>query len=46
MNGILNALEEFELEKGTIVTSEKEGEETIDGKKIRYIPLWRFLLED
>ncbi len=46
IDGLLDALEEFELEKGTIVTSEKDGEETIKGKKIRYIPLWRFLLED
>ncbi len=46
IKGLLGALEEFDLEEGTIVTSKIDEEEIIDGKKIRYIPLWRFLLED
>ncbi len=45
INGLLAALEEFDLEEGTIVTSKIDEEETIDGKKIRYIPLWKFLLD-
>ncbi|MFO7992298.1 MAG: ATP-binding protein [Thermoplasmata archaeon] len=45
IKGLLEALDEFELEEGIIVTSKKEGEEKTEGKKVRYIPLWRFLLD-
>ncbi len=45
ISGLLDALEEFGLEEGTVVTSDTEGQETIQGKRIGYVPLWRFLLE-
>lgn len=28
-----------------VVTDSEEGEETVEGKKIRLIPLWKWLLE-
>ncbi len=43
--GLLAALEAFGLRRGTIVCADAEREETIDGKVIRYVPLWRWLLE-
>jgi predicted AAA+ superfamily ATPase len=43
--GLLAALETFSLESGTIVTADTDREDTIGGKRVRYIPLWRWLLE-
>lgn len=44
INGMLEALEEFKLKEGLIVTGDFEGEERIKGKKIIYKPLWKWLL--
>ena len=44
VNALVKALTEFKLKKGLIITSDYEGSEKIDGKKIKYIPLWRWLL--
>ena len=44
VKGLLEAMEEFSLEEGVIITSAYEGLEEIRGKRIRYIPLWKFLL--
>ncbi|WP_269849082.1 hypothetical protein [Methanosarcina horonobensis] len=33
------------MKKGTILISDVFDEEVIDGKKIRYVPLWYWLLE-
>lgn len=43
--GLLAALDTFSLESGTIVTADIDREDTIGGKRVRYIPLWRWLLE-
>lgn len=43
--GLLAALEAFGLGGGTIVCSDTEREETIGGKRVRFVPLWRWLLE-
>lgn len=45
MEGLLSAMNEFNLSEGFIITEEYEGEERIKGKKIKFIPLWRWLLE-
>lgn len=44
--GLLEALEVFELDSGSIITADDDRQETTDGKRVRYLPLWRFLLED
>jgi len=44
VKGLIEAMEEFSLEEGVIITSAYEGLEEIKGKRIRYIPLWKFLL--
>lgn len=46
LQGLLEAMTKFGIEEGTIVTGNTEGEELRESKKIRYIPLWRFLLEE
>lgn len=45
ISGLLEAMGEFKLSKGLLLTSEEEKEETINGKKIIYKPLWKWLLE-
>jgi hypothetical protein len=46
INGLVEALEKYHLKKGVILTfNEDEKEERINGKKIRFIPLWKWLLE-
>ncbi|MCD6493484.1 MAG: ATP-binding protein [Archaeoglobaceae archaeon] len=44
IKGILNAAEFFKIKKGIIITWDFEGEELIEGVKIEYVPLWKWLL--
>ncbi|MCK4928609.1 MAG: hypothetical protein KAR76_02630 [Methanosarcinales archaeon] len=46
VRGIVEGLNHFSLHKGTIITSDLFHEETVDGKAIRYVPLWYWLLEN
>jgi len=43
--GLLEAMKEFKLKEGTILTYEQEENLIIEGKKIRIIPIWKWLLE-
>ncbi|MHA1272564.1 MAG: ATP-binding protein [Promethearchaeota archaeon] len=45
INGLLEAMNFFNLEEGFIITEDFESEEIINNKKIKYIPLWKWLLE-
>ncbi|MDD3976097.1 MAG: ATP-binding protein [Candidatus ainarchaeum sp.] len=45
IKGLLSGLDEFKLKSGIIITKDLEKEEKIDGKIIKYIPLWKWLLE-
>ncbi|MBI4154804.1 ATP-binding protein [Candidatus Woesearchaeota archaeon] len=45
LSGLLDALQHFKLKEGTILTENYEGEEKIKEKKIKYIPLWKWLLK-
>ena len=45
MRGLLEALIHFKLKEGTIITNDYEAEEIIEGKKVTYIPLWKWLLQ-
>lgn len=44
IKGLLEAMKTFKLKNGLIITEDKEGEEVIKNKKIKYIPLWKWLL--
>jgi predicted AAA+ superfamily ATPase len=44
IKGLLKAMDEFKLKEGFIIDDEYEGEDEIKGKKINYVPLWRWLL--
>jgi len=45
INGLLAGMKHFKMQEGAIVTSDTFGEEKIDGRKVRYVPLWWWLLE-
>ncbi len=43
---LLKAMKEFNLRSGLIITEDYEFEEEIDKKKIKYVPLWKWLLKN
>jgi len=45
IKGIINCSKELKSGKGLIITKDFEKHETIDGIKIKFIPLWKWLLE-
>ena len=46
IRALLKAMKEFNLEEGLIITDDYEAEENIKGKKINYIPLWKWYLKE
>jgi len=38
-------MEEFGLREGLVLTEDYGGEEEVEGKRVRFVPLWRWLLE-
>ncbi len=44
VRNLVKACREFSLGQGLIITADFEGEETVEGKKIKYVPLWKWLL--
>ena len=45
LKNILKFMENFNVNKALLITQDKEGEEKINGKKIKFIPLWKWLLK-
>ncbi len=45
VKGLLAGMKNFKMKEGTIITSDVFDEELVDGKRIRYVPLWYWLLE-
>ena len=45
IKGLLKFLKEFSLDAGCVVTKDMAAEEEIDGKRITFIPLWKWLLQ-
>lgn len=46
IRSLLKAMKEFRLKECLIITEDDEGEETVEGKKIRFMPLWKWLLKN
>lgn len=46
LKGILECVKEFGLRQGLVITRDYEAEEKIQGKKIKFVPLWKWLLEN
>ena len=45
VKSLLKAMEELNLKEGFILNEDFEGEEKIKNKKIKFLPLWKWLLE-
>ena len=46
INGLLEVMKEHKLKEGVLLTEDQEEERIIEGKKIRIIPVWKWLLEE
>ena len=46
VKGLLAGMRHFKMKEGTIITSDVFDDEIVDGKRIRYVPLWYWLLEE
>ena len=44
VNGLVEAMEKFNVKKGLIITQDYEAKETIEGNEIEFVPLWKWLL--
>ncbi len=44
INGLIEAMEEHKLKEGLLLTEEQEAEKIVQGKKIRMIPVWKWLI--
>ena len=44
IKGLLEAIQAFKLKEGIIITEDYEAEEKIENKTIKFIPLWKWLL--
>ncbi len=45
VNALLSGMEYFKLKEGTIITKDYGGEEKVGARKIKFVPLWKWLLE-
>lgn len=45
INGLTEALDKFNINEGMIITEDYEAEEEFNKKKIKFVPLWRWLLK-
>lgn len=45
INGLLSALKAYNLSEGIILTQEEESVWEIEEKKIKVIPIWKWLLD-
>ena len=44
IGGLLEAMEKFKLKEGIVITEDYAGEQKVKRKKIRFVPLWAWLL--
>ncbi len=46
INGLIEAMNKFNLKKGYILTENQEEKKLIDGMKVNILPVWKFCLND
>jgi len=44
LKGLARAMEGFKLREGLVLTEDLEGEEKINGRRVRFVPLWKWLI--
>lgn len=42
--GLFESMEKFKLKKGLIITKNRQGEKKVNGRKIKIVPCWKWLL--
>lgn len=45
MKGLLEAMKSYKIKEGLIITGDYEGEEKVGSKRVKYVPLWKWLLD-
>jgi hypothetical protein len=46
INGLVTAMDNFDLSEGLILTEDESGVETVNDKTIRFQPVWQWLLDE
>ena len=46
IDGLIEAMKEYQLKSGLILTLDKEEDLVIEGKKVAIKPVWKWLLEE
>jgi len=46
VNGLVEALQTFKLKQGIVITEDYSRIENIEGKKVTFVPLWKWLLSE
>ena len=46
IKGLIKFLKDFSIDSGYVVTKDTETEETMDGRQVVFMPLWRWLLRN
>ena len=46
INGLIEAIKKFKLSSGTILTFDQGDNFLIEGREIKVVPVWQWLLED
>jgi len=44
IEGMMEAMREFDLKEGLVITEDFEGEEAVEGGRVIYMPLWKWLM--
>ena len=45
INGLLEVMNKFKLKEGIILTYEQEEDVKVNGKVIKFLPVWKWLLQ-
>jgi len=45
VKSLIKAMDEFKLKEGLVITADEDKEEVVNGKRIVYTPLWKWLVE-
>ena len=46
IKALVKAMDEFDLKEGLVITEDYEFEEKVNSKKIKFLPLWQWLLSN
>lgn len=44
IDALIGAMAEFDLKDGLVITEDFEGEEVVDGRRVIYMPMWKWMI--